>query len=194
MQGLDLAFYKGRSRYHTRYDAIPWVEGGERALWAMMETADGAGSALLNQNENEASGVTGTRPVYFDCEWTYCVPRTSIKESKCVAGDSVRPNHVTVFAGEAPHLQHRLFGHCANRNCVASGVPALCRDARVACLEGRLCLRMASVLGGAGADCGSSDYSRAYPSRLEPIRQSFPSFSFDFCLFCLFRSYTLPHT
>ncbi|RDB25285.1 Vacuolar membrane protease [Hypsizygus marmoreus] len=65
MQGLDISFYKGRSRYHTRYDSVPWLEGGERALWAMMETADGAGWALLNRGgEEEAKGAGDA--VYFD--------------------------------------------------------------------------------------------------------------------------------
>ena len=172
MQGLDVAFYKGRSRYHTRYDAIPWVEGGQRALWAMMETADGAGSALLDQNENETSG-TGARwnqPVYFDCKSVHCFLRTYIEGSQCVAGDSVRPGHVTVFAGGAPRLQYRLSGHCANRNCFAGDVPTVYRDGRVARPEDRYWLRMASVFGGAGADCGNSDHPRASPPRVESIR------------------------
>ncbi|KAG6866029.1 hypothetical protein C0991_009438 [Blastosporella zonata] len=62
LEGLDLAFYKGRSYYHTKYDAIPFLRGGTRALWNMMETADGAGRALLDQNNSEATGDI----VFFD--------------------------------------------------------------------------------------------------------------------------------
>ncbi|KAF9237861.1 hypothetical protein BU15DRAFT_88557 [Melanogaster broomeanus] len=49
LHGLDFAFYRGRSRYHTKYDSIPGMEGGKRALWAMMEGTRGAmfGAALV---------------------------------------------------------------------------------------------------------------------------------------------------
>lgn len=64
MQGLDLAFYKGRSKYHTKYDAIPHTDGEEKSLWAMMEAARGAGLALLNDDKTHGDD----RPaVYFDC-------------------------------------------------------------------------------------------------------------------------------
>ncbi|KAF9002874.1 hypothetical protein BDQ17DRAFT_1399878 [Cyathus striatus] len=63
MQGLDLAFYKGRSRYHTKYDAIPYTEGQERSLWAMMEAALGAARALADAGE-EKKGAAAS--VYFD--------------------------------------------------------------------------------------------------------------------------------
>lgn len=64
MEGLDFAFYKGRSMYHTKEDSIPGTVGGGRALWAMMEAVRGAGSALVN---NDAPG-RGEDAVYFDCE------------------------------------------------------------------------------------------------------------------------------
>jgi hypothetical protein len=65
MDGLDLAFYKGRSKYHTKYDAIPWTVGGKKALWAMMETARGVGDALL---KDDAGGDwhEESNAVYFD--------------------------------------------------------------------------------------------------------------------------------
>ncbi|KAF7295537.1 Peptide hydrolase [Mycena indigotica] len=63
MQGLDFAFYKGRSKYHTKYDAIPYTVGHEAALWAMMESAKSAGSALLNSDETHGGGPPA---VYFD--------------------------------------------------------------------------------------------------------------------------------
>ena len=69
MQGLDLAFYKGRSRYHTRYDTVPYTAGGEKSLWSMMEVAKGSGIELLNAYDtNVDQGGVHDRdaPVYFD--------------------------------------------------------------------------------------------------------------------------------
>ncbi|KAJ6502078.1 putative zinc metalloprotease [Mycena sanguinolenta] len=63
MAGLDLAFYRGRSKYHTKYDAIPYTEAQERALWNMMESAQGSGLSLLNDDQTHG---TGSIPVYFD--------------------------------------------------------------------------------------------------------------------------------
>jgi len=69
MQGLDLAFYKGRSKYHTKYDAVPYTDGHQQSLWAMMEAARGAGNALLNDSKTHdpdryvpaVHGVIGVR-------------------------------------------------------------------------------------------------------------------------------------
>ncbi|KAJ6618853.1 hypothetical protein B0H10DRAFT_1794655 [Mycena sp. CBHHK59/15] len=63
MEGLDLAFYKGRSKYHTKFDAIPHTVGQENSLWAMMESAKVSGLALL---ENDRTHGSGDAPVYFD--------------------------------------------------------------------------------------------------------------------------------
>jgi hypothetical protein len=69
MEGLDFAFYKGRSKYHTKYDSVPGTVGGEKALWAMMEAVRGAGSALVNDGSTHVGKVDGGEdPVYFDCE------------------------------------------------------------------------------------------------------------------------------
>ncbi|TFK39821.1 hypothetical protein BDQ12DRAFT_681281 [Crucibulum laeve] len=65
MEGLDLAFYKGRSKYHTKYDAIPFTEGHEKSLWSMMEASRGAGLALVNDERKEENRKGGI-PVYFD--------------------------------------------------------------------------------------------------------------------------------
>jgi hypothetical protein len=64
MNGLDLAFYKGRSRYHTKYDSVSFMLGGQRSLWSMMETARGVGINLLTAppDAEEVESV----PVYFD--------------------------------------------------------------------------------------------------------------------------------
>ncbi|KAL1739590.1 putative zinc metalloprotease [Schizophyllum fasciatum] len=64
MDGADLAFYKGRSRYHTRYDAVQYTDGGARSLWAMMEAAQGVSGALLTSEA--VHGDKGGAPVYFD--------------------------------------------------------------------------------------------------------------------------------
>jgi hypothetical protein len=69
MQGLDLAFYKGRSRYHTRYDTVPYTTGGEKSLWSMMEVAKGSGIELLNAYDTgvDQGGVRDRdAPVFFD--------------------------------------------------------------------------------------------------------------------------------
>jgi hypothetical protein len=66
MDGLDFAFYRGRSKYHTKYDSIPGMEGGKKALWAMMESAMGAGDALANFVDD--NGDEDKNAVYFDRE------------------------------------------------------------------------------------------------------------------------------
>ncbi|KAF9535034.1 hypothetical protein CPB83DRAFT_888966 [Crepidotus variabilis] len=77
MNGLDLAFYKGRSKYHTKYDAIPYTIGGEKSLWSMMEVARGVGINLLNvpldEDREDVPNETvdfrtenGDAPVYLD--------------------------------------------------------------------------------------------------------------------------------
>jgi hypothetical protein len=72
MDGLDLAFYKGRSKYHTKFDAVPFTLGGERSLWIMMETARGVGENLLGaplEDDEDKVDTKGKDPaVYFDCE------------------------------------------------------------------------------------------------------------------------------
>ena len=67
MQGLDVAFYKNRAFYHSLRDLIPGMGYGEgkKTLWAMLETAWGAGLALLNDdataNDDHSLGI------YFNC-------------------------------------------------------------------------------------------------------------------------------
>lgn len=65
MDGIDLAFYKGRSKYHTKLDAIPHTVGEKKALWAMMEAAKGSGVALAN-DAGRMHSKSKTPPVYFD--------------------------------------------------------------------------------------------------------------------------------
>ncbi|KAI0919190.1 hypothetical protein AcW1_003359 [Taiwanofungus camphoratus] len=65
MSGLDFAFYKNRAYYHTPRDSIPGMgyEEGRKALWAMLETAHGAGLSLLNDDQTTGDGGAA---VYFD--------------------------------------------------------------------------------------------------------------------------------
>jgi len=84
MDGLDLAFYKGRSRYHTKYDAAQYTLGGEKSLWNMMETARGVGIGLLSvpfdekrDSDGDVDLQGGSPPIYFDCRY----PRSSRLQS-----------------------------------------------------------------------------------------------------------------
>ena len=68
MHGIDFAFYKNRAYYHTPRDTIAGMGSGQgrKALWAMMETARGAGLSMLNDdrfNNDERKSV------YFDRKW-----------------------------------------------------------------------------------------------------------------------------
>ncbi|KAE9393394.1 hypothetical protein BT96DRAFT_999504 [Gymnopus androsaceus JB14] len=63
MRGLDFSFYRSRSKYHTKFDAIPYTEGGDKAVWAMMQPAWAAGVALAN-DDNESPSEE--RAVYFE--------------------------------------------------------------------------------------------------------------------------------
>ncbi|KAJ3524153.1 hypothetical protein NMY22_g11128 [Coprinellus aureogranulatus] len=63
MEGLDIAFYKGRSRYHTKWDGPSFTAGGEQSLWAMVEVARGVGAGLLGQKPDSKRTHAG---VYFD--------------------------------------------------------------------------------------------------------------------------------
>jgi hypothetical protein len=64
MEGVDLAFYKNRAYYHTRFDSIAYAEGGPRALQAMIETIRFGGLGLLNANVK--ANEKHNDPVYFD--------------------------------------------------------------------------------------------------------------------------------
>ena len=67
LDGLDFAFYRGRSRYHTWYDSIAGMEGGKKALWAMMEATHGASLVLANDDTVHAQRFSRQeRPVYFE--------------------------------------------------------------------------------------------------------------------------------
>lgn len=66
MEGLDVAFYQGRSHYHTPGDSIPGANDGIASLWAMMEVAKGAGLSLLNDDRTHVGEGHPKDAVYFD--------------------------------------------------------------------------------------------------------------------------------
>ena len=75
MEGIDLAFYKRRSRYHTMFDSIPGAKGEAKAsLWAMLENAWATGGVLLNLDS-----PTNIKPVvYFDRKQIFSCARSSL--------------------------------------------------------------------------------------------------------------------
>lgn len=64
LKGLDLAFYRKRSRYHTKYDSVAALNG-RSSLWAMMSTALEASNGLIKMGDG---GSGDGDVVYFDCE------------------------------------------------------------------------------------------------------------------------------
>ncbi|KAF9476651.1 hypothetical protein BDN70DRAFT_995500 [Pholiota conissans] len=68
MAGLDLAFYRGRSMYHTKYDSMQYTVGGQKSLWSMMEAARGIGIGLLSEPlvEKVNAADFNDDAVYFD--------------------------------------------------------------------------------------------------------------------------------
>ncbi|KAG8924458.1 hypothetical protein FRC01_011478 [Tulasnella sp. 417] len=62
MKGLDLAFYRQRARYHTKYDSVPAL-GGQGSLWSMMAAGLQATQAL---DAAKPGSEGGDQPVYFD--------------------------------------------------------------------------------------------------------------------------------
>lgn len=91
MQGVDLAFYKGRNRYHTKLDAMAYTEGGKRSLWSMMESARAAADGFVfgdiveskdkknDDDEREEDTVEGA--VWFD--GATCVHNFSLPANYC---------------------------------------------------------------------------------------------------------------
>ncbi|KAG2158710.1 uncharacterized protein EDB93DRAFT_1290778, partial [Suillus bovinus] len=71
LKGLDFAFYRGRSRYHTKYDSIPGMsdDKSKNALWSMMEGTLSSSLVLANDAKGKTrteSAGQGSEPVYFD--------------------------------------------------------------------------------------------------------------------------------
>lgn len=128
MQGLDYAFYKHRSRYHTKYDAMPYMEGGKRALWSMLEGAAGAGRALVDVPLSLDSDVQEReeRAVYFDRRCLFCL----WTESDTLCSFRLDADHIP--NSRPTDIQCRLTHRRTRR-----GRPSLC--IRTACQEETHC-------------------------------------------------------
>lgn len=64
MDGVDLAFYKNRALYHTKFDSLTYAEGGRRSLQAMIEAVRYGGLEMLNAPIARRDGRKDS--VYFD--------------------------------------------------------------------------------------------------------------------------------
>jgi len=64
MDGVDLAFYKNRALYHTKFDSLTYAEGGRRSLQAMIEAVRYGGLEMLDAPITPRDGRKD--PVYFD--------------------------------------------------------------------------------------------------------------------------------
>jgi hypothetical protein len=64
MDGVDLAFYKNRALYHTKFDSLTYAEGGRKSLQAMIETVRYGGLEMLDAEVTPRQGKKD--PVYFD--------------------------------------------------------------------------------------------------------------------------------
>jgi len=64
MDGVDLAFYKNRALYHTKFDSLTYAEGGRRSLQAMIEAVRYGGLEMLGAPTTSREGRKD--PVYFD--------------------------------------------------------------------------------------------------------------------------------
>ena len=64
MDGVDLAFYKNRALYHTKFDSLTYAEGGRRSLHAMVEAVRYGGLEMLDAPATSREGRKD--PIYFD--------------------------------------------------------------------------------------------------------------------------------
>lgn len=64
MDGIDLAFYKNRALYHTKFDSLTYAEGGRRSLQAMIQAVRYGGLEMLDAPVAPRQGRKD--PVYFD--------------------------------------------------------------------------------------------------------------------------------
>jgi len=96
MEGIDFAFYQGRSKYHTKLDSIPGAGGAKRSLWAMMEAVRGAGMAMLNEDRIHVGSDQPVAPVYFDRELSEHFPSfVQCLNLNCSFWPGVRGSHTT---------------------------------------------------------------------------------------------------
>lgn len=68
LEGLDVAFYRHRNQYHTKYDSVANLDG-KAPLWNMLESSLAIAKAMT---ENGDSGG-GSDVLYFDGMSSYLV-------------------------------------------------------------------------------------------------------------------------
>ncbi|KAN0137858.1 hypothetical protein V8E53_004342 [Lactarius tabidus] len=75
MQGADIAFYTGRSRYHTMDDSIRGMgEGGaEKSLWSLLELLHSVSDNILNSMSDRIVSDEKEKAVYFELFGVYLV-------------------------------------------------------------------------------------------------------------------------
>lgn len=84
MDGVDLAFYKNRALYHTKFDSLTYAEGGRRSLQAMIEAVRYGGLEMLDAPPTSKQGRKD--PVYFDGTSWFASFRCSISDQTLVLG------------------------------------------------------------------------------------------------------------
>ena len=69
MQGADIAFYTGRSRYHTMDDTIRGMGNGgaQKSLWSLLELLHSVSNNILNGGSDHLVSGKNERAVYFEC-------------------------------------------------------------------------------------------------------------------------------
>jgi hypothetical protein len=73
MQGADIAFYTGRSRYHTMDDTIRGMGdgGAQKSLWSLLELLHSVSGSILNSTSDHIASGENDRAVYFECRWLF---------------------------------------------------------------------------------------------------------------------------
>jgi hypothetical protein len=69
MQGANIAFCTGRSRYHTMDDSIRGMGdgGAQRSLWSLMELLRSVSDSILNSESDYIASDEKERAVHFEC-------------------------------------------------------------------------------------------------------------------------------
>ncbi|KAH8981758.1 hypothetical protein EDB86DRAFT_416246 [Lactarius hatsudake] len=75
MQGADIAFYTGRSRYHTMDDTIRGMGdgGAQKSLWSLLELLHTVSDSILNGRSDKIDSSENERAVYFELFGVYLV-------------------------------------------------------------------------------------------------------------------------
>ncbi|KAH9018391.1 hypothetical protein EDB85DRAFT_1873820 [Lactarius pseudohatsudake] len=75
MQGADIAFYTGRSRYHTMDETIRGMGdgGAQKSLWSLLELLHSVSDKILNGRSDPISNGEREKAVYFELFGVYLV-------------------------------------------------------------------------------------------------------------------------